>query len=193
MDTDPPPGSAGWIELAYLKLAPVLVRRARRLLRGNAELAADFTHETFAKLLQTQAPTVSNAEKAKSGPHLVSWLNRVQTQLLVNHHRRNRYRQPPGEDRCMEEIPDSRREAHDQMVLGEELNLFRRFIDALPEPQREVMRLRSLGLKTSGEIGFGFLRGDSQRLCGLRSHGFRSPRKGELCRSAMNRLSRLLP
>jgi DNA-directed RNA polymerase specialized sigma24 family protein len=84
MDTDPLPGSAGWIEPAYLTLAPQMARRARRILRGNADLAADLTQDTFARLLETQAPIVSNADKAELGPHLVSWLNRVQTKLLIN-------------------------------------------------------------------------------------------------------------
>ena len=103
-------------------------------------------HDAFVKLLETGVPTVSEVEKAESDLRLFRWLQLVQARLSVDRHRRDRHQQL-GEDRCMEEVPDTRREAHDLAVLSEEISRLRHLIDGLSEPHREVMRLRSEGLK----------------------------------------------
>jgi RNA polymerase sigma factor (sigma-70 family) len=150
MDTDPASVDVGWVESAYRNLAPEIDRKAKRLSNGDGELAQDLKHETFVGLLESGAPGVSDVEKKASGRHLLNWLLIVMRRRSVDHHRRSRYRQLDG-DHSMEEIPDRCPGVHDQAVIREEVDLLRRIIDALPERQREVMRLRSLG-RTNPEI-----------------------------------------
>ncbi len=150
MDADPSADGLGWVESAYRNLAPEVMRYAMRVAHGDGHLASDLTQEAFLRLHESQAPTVDDHGKKGSGRHLLNWLLNVVRQLSVNHSRRDRYRQACG-DHTMEKLVDRGRAVHDQAVIREDIDRLHRMIDALPEPMREVLRLRSLGL-TNPEI-----------------------------------------
>jgi len=109
------------IERLYRELGHVVLRRARELLRSDAE-ARDALHEIFVGLL-------ARPEQLEGVAKRTGWLYRVTT-----NHCLNQIRNRDGRARLLRAVPRD----EETSPRGENLATVRRLLDKLPSPLAEV-------------------------------------------------------
>ncbi len=118
---------ARWIRAALEAHGDRLLRYAARVV--GAERAQDVVQHTFMKLWEVDPPPTED--------HLAPWLYTVCRRAAIDVHRKESRMQPQSAARLVAHEPRAETRAEASRVMGR--------IDALPEPQREVLRLRFQG------------------------------------------------
>ena len=124
---------AGWIRLALSQFEGPLTRYALRIV-GDVETARDVVQETFVRLCQAQREEVQD--------HLAQWLFTVcRNRALDVRRKESRMNQSPTLS-AAESLPDRGVSPSEQAERKQTTDMVLRAVDALPENQREVIRLK---------------------------------------------------
>lgn len=140
-------GQQVWVRLLVREHQQPLIRYARSLV-GNVETARDIVQETFLRLCKQSPDALVGHEAA--------WLYRVCHNLALNHLRKDKRMQSntdavrQAESHC---DGDRRGDPSDHLVADDEAQRLMHLIEALPDNQQQVIRLKfHAGLKYR-EIG----------------------------------------
>ncbi len=133
MSEPPSTIDAEWVKAAVTRFEGPLQQYARRLLGGDAERARDVVQDTFLRLCDQDKGTIDD--------HLAQWLYTVARNLSLNINRKEKRmtrlsdaaaRLRPAETPGPQQVAQQ----HDEQHRAADL------LDALPEHQQEVIRLK---------------------------------------------------
>jgi RNA polymerase sigma-70 factor (ECF subfamily) len=130
--TDERSAPAAWVADAWDRHARDVLAYATSV-AGSADAGRDVAQETFARLCAQDERTVA--------PHLKAWLLRVARNLAIDH-RRRRGRMNALGDEHRGSLKDGAPSPVDQLGQADSAARALKLMTALPENQREALRLR---------------------------------------------------